>query len=218
MGISDLRLASPYRSARVGLGMLVFGFCLLCARPGARADVDRYAGLQLAPSVHLGVAGRVFSGGAGAELSFTKWLLVELQLSGLTRAEPDVPGSVRTSLGLYSRIGGSTHAFVYGTGVSYNTRLECPKYCTLFATLYGPEESRTALDLWTADVGGGYEARLASRLFFRGIARFEIPLYAGEFGTRDYGPEFSPIESDRRGYGYLLRLSVYLTVGYAFPL
>jgi hypothetical protein len=107
---------------------------------------------------------------------------------------------------------------VYGAGVSYTNRYECPRYCSVFAAVGGPEESRAALDLWTADVAVGYEARLSSRFFLRGIGRFGIPVRMSDLRTRDYGDGHGSVSVEAHGNFFLLRLSVYLTVGYAFEL
>jgi hypothetical protein len=194
----------------------------LCIATGARADArsDHYAGLQLAPSTHAGFIHQLFFAGAGAELSLSKWLLVELSISGATRPilmnpRGDLPGALHSSLGVFSRAGGGTHTFVYGVGMSYSNRYECPRYCSLFATLGGPEEDRTAHDLLTLDFSVGYEARLASNFFLRGITRLEAPIYMSALTTRNYGPgEHSFGNDDDKSF--LTRVAFQLTVGYAF--
>lgn len=201
---------------------------LLIALPLARADSrveepsDHYAGLQLAPSVHAGVVHENIFVGAAAELSFQKWLLIELAVSGQTPpmndSSGDDPGAVHTSLGVYSRAGGATHAFVYGVGMSYSNRYECPDYCSVFSAIYGPEEDRAALNLVSADFAAGYEMRLSSGFFLRGMTRLEAPVYLSDLVTRDYGDGETSLGPDRNGKAFLLRLSVHLTVGYALKL
>jgi len=207
----------------VARSLLVSVAFLLCAAASARAD--HYAGLQLAPTVHGGSATPVLFGGAGAELSFTKWLLVELMVSGQSAPFGDdnrsysLPGAVQTALAVYSRAGGGTHTFVYGVGTSYSNRYECPRYCSMFAAIGGPEEHRAALDLISADLAVGYEARLSSALFFRGISKLQVPVYMSDMTTRDWSDGVTHVGKDYGGgWWQFARLSLYLTVGYAFEL
>ncbi|MDB4988328.1 MAG: hypothetical protein JWN04_3506 [Myxococcaceae bacterium] len=203
--------------------LLIVALMSWCATANARAD--HYAGLKLAPTVHGGVANRVVFGGAGAELSFQKWLLVELMVSGQSAPVGDygrayhLPGAVQTALAVYSRAGGGTHTFVYGVGTSYSSRYECPSACSLFAALGGPEEHRAALDLISADVALGYEARLASGLFFRGINKLQVPVFMSDMTTRDASEGVTHLGKHYGGgWTEFSRLSIYLTVGYAFQL
>jgi hypothetical protein len=203
--------------------LLVLLTLLSTAAPIARAD--DYAGLQLAPSVHAGFAHEVLFGGAGAELSFAKWLLVELMVSGQSAPLANdyrsyhLPGAVQTALSVYSRAGGGTHTFVYGVGTSYSSRYECPAYCSLIAAWGGPEEHRAALDLISADIAAGYEARLSSGLFFRAITKLQVPVFMSDMTTRAANEGVTRLGKHYGGgWTEFNRISIYLTVGHAFRL
>jgi len=75
----------------IGTRRLLLTLTFLCttqmARAGAPSDSgrDHYADLQLAPSVHTGVAATNYIGGVGAEISLHRWLLTELSVSRHSR-------------------------------------------------------------------------------------------------------------------------------------
>jgi hypothetical protein len=65
----------------------------------------------------------------------------------------------------------------------------------------------------------GYEARLPSGLFFRGIAKLQIPIFMSDMTTRDWDEGVTHV-GKHYGGGWLqfVRSSMYLTIGYAFKL
>lgn len=204
----------PEALTRLLLPTLLLIACLVeTAAAQAQREPSAYDGVQLAPTVLLSVSGPHYQGGFGADLSVSRWL--DLELWGTRVSEPNAdssyPGHWAAGLAVNSRVAWHTSAFVYGLGLTYTSRFECPVGCSVLS--FSLEEHRAADDLLAAQLRAGYEARF-EHAFLRVLASFNLPFSSSYVEHVSSGDRYPYHETPTR----FMHCAVAFTAGYVFHL